>query len=96
MLVDGIKTVETRAATAKYRNLEAGDEVTAKCGSDRHTLKIAKATHFNTVEEMLDDYNFKKILPNAKSERDVAQMYATFPRYKQKIARSGIMAFELS
>ena len=96
MLVDGRKTVETRAATVKYRGLEAGDEIIAKCGPDKHVSTIVKSRHFTTVDELFKAYDYRQILPSAKNLQEAKDMYSAFPGYKVKIAKFGIMAFEIA
>ncbi|OGN04317.1 MAG: hypothetical protein A2831_01290 [Candidatus Yanofskybacteria bacterium RIFCSPHIGHO2_01_FULL_44_17] len=64
----GKKKVETRAATAKYRNIKAGDLVILVCSKNKFTKLIAKAKIFKTIEALLKKYKVKEINPNVKSE----------------------------
>ncbi len=52
----GIKTVETRAATEKYRAVQVGDEITFACGDDTFTKKVAKVYLWPTIEQVRERY----------------------------------------
>jgi ASC-1-like (ASCH) protein len=95
MLVDGSKSIETRAATPKYRNLKDGDYIIAKCGDDTCKKRIKKATHFDSIDQMLEVYDLKHISPSVRSKEEAIKVWHSFPSYKEKLSRYGIMAFEL-
>ncbi len=92
---NGKKKVETRAATARYRECNSGDRVIFVCGKKRFERKIAKATHFKTISTMLRIYAPKDINPNVGSERELRIMYSSFPKYDEKIKKYGLVALEL-
>jgi ASC-1-like (ASCH) protein len=95
-IVDGTKTIETRAATAKYTSIKAGDELTFTCGYSEITKIVTKVEHFNSLEEMFSALPLNQILPSAKNIDDAQKVYSSFPGYKEKIETSGILAFHLS
>lgn len=95
-VVSGVKTVETRAATDKYRVIEAGDTITFKCEKDEVIRSVSRVEHFNSLEEMFNHIPMEKILPQASDIDKARAIYYGFPHYKEKIAEHGIMAFTLA
>lgn len=95
-IVNGKKTIETRAATTRYKPIKAGDNLTFVCGSDEITKSVIKVEHFNTLDAMFAALPLSKILPSAISIEDAKNTYFSFPGYKEKIETEGIFAFHLS
>jgi ASC-1-like (ASCH) protein len=91
----GIKKVETRAATARYRNIEKGDKVTFVCGAERFERRVKQASHFKDVDAMLLRYPIRHIMPRVKTRKRMKEQYAAFPGYAEKIRLFGIVALEL-
>jgi|SRR3989344_4893405 len=94
-LRSGIKAVETRANSTKYQPIEKGDILIFTCGKDKFSKTITKKTHFKSIDMMLKKIPFKKIMPNLKSLAEVKKTYYSYPNYKEKIQKFGILAFEL-
>jgi ASC-1-like (ASCH) protein len=93
---DGIKTIETRAATARYAKLKVGDVIVATCGKDKVEKEIIEAKHFNSIEEMFEVYEMRSILPGVTALGEAQKIYYSFPGYKEKIQEHGIIALVLS
>jgi len=91
----GIKAVETRASSVKYQPIEKGDVLIFTCGKDKFSKTITKKTHFKSIDAMLKKIPFKKIMPDLKSLEEVKKSYYSYPNYKEKIKKFGILAFEL-
>jgi len=94
-IVSGKKTIETRAATKKYRDIQAGDTLSFKCGEDTFIKNILASTHYDSLEAMFADIPLDKVLPQATTIDEAKKIYYSFPRYEEKIAAHGIMAFTL-
>ena len=94
-LRSGIKSVETRAASPKYQPVETGDNLFFVCGKDKFSKIIKKKYHFKDIDSMLRKISFKKIGPKLKSKEELKKMYDSYPNYKEKIKKFGILAFEL-
>jgi len=92
---NGLKTVETRAATPRYKDLQKGDILVIVCGNERIAKEIKRTRHFKTIEEMLKSISLKKIMPSVKSVADARKIYYGYAGYKEKIKKFGLMAFEL-
>jgi ASC-1-like (ASCH) protein len=91
----GLKTIETRAATVKFKDIAKGDKLKFVCGQDSFEKLVASAKHYSSIDEMLAELPYKKILPSAKNRADVYKIYWSFPSYQKKIENYGIMAFRL-
>jgi ASC-1-like (ASCH) protein len=89
----GRKTIDTRAATNRYRNIAAGDVLIITCGPDRIEKTVKKVERFSSVEELLKKVPFVQINPDAKSTSDLYKMYASFPGYQERFDQYGILAF---
>lgn len=91
----GKKTVETRAATEKYKNIKGGDIVVLICGKERFEKKIKKAKIFKSIGLLVKKYPLKSIMPNISSAKELQQAYYSYPNYKEKIKNYGLIALEL-
>ncbi|HEY4509276.1 MAG TPA: hypothetical protein VJC13_03330 [Candidatus Paceibacterota bacterium] len=94
-LRNGIKSVETRAASLKYRSLEEGDILIFVCGKDKFSKIIKKKYHFKSIDAMFKKIPFKKIWPEVKSAKEPEKIYYSYPNYEEKIKNFGILAFKL-
>lgn len=94
-ILDGRKKVETRAATKKFSNIKAGDFVALVCGGEKVAKIVRRAEIFKTIEKMLEKYKVKDINPFLNSAEELEKMYYSFPDYRKKIKRYGLMALEL-
>ena len=92
----GVKAIETRAGTEKYRAVKIGDEVTLTCGDDSFSKKVTKTYHWSSIEAMLADIPLKKAMPDLETAEQVRERYASYPGYGEKINKFGIAGFELT
>ncbi|MFH1894400.1 MAG: ASCH domain-containing protein [Patescibacteria group bacterium] len=92
---DGIKKVETRAATRKFKDIKRGDCLLLVCGKERIKKRAKEVKVFKTIKDVLKEYGAEEILPFAKSLADLEKTYYSFPDYRRKIKKYGLMAFEL-
>lgn len=91
----GKKKVETRAFTAKYKDIKADDELVFSCGKDRFSKKIKKVQVFKSITDLVKKYKPSQINPKMKTEEELTAMYYGFPGYREKITKSGLLAMEL-
>ena len=94
-LVSGAKTIEARAATAKYRPIQAGDSLSFVCGEDELTRRVDRVDYFGSLDEMFGALPLNRILPSAVNLEEAKEIYYSFPGYKEKIESVGILAFSL-
>lgn len=90
----GVKVIETRAATPKYQPSAIGDEVKFVCGDDSFTRIISKKYQWKSVDEMVKEVPFKKVMPNVTSVEEMKGVYSSYPDYDQKIKEYGLLGFE--
>lgn len=91
----GLKTIETRAASEKYKDITAGDTLVFSCGKERLSKIVKETYHFKSIEDMTDKIHFKKIMPNIDSIEEMKKVYSSYPNYDKKIKKFGIYAFFL-
>lgn len=91
---NGKKTIETRAATDKYRKIKVGDILVFICGNERLEKGVEKTSYFKSVDEMVKSIDFKKVMPFVDSIKEVKKIYFSFPNYEEKINRVGLAAFK--
>ena len=91
----GIKKIETRSPGVRYRNIKEGDKLEFRCGGEKFLKKIKKVQKFNTIDEMLKVYKVKDIMPNLSTKAEIEEVYYSYPNYKEKIKKYGLIAMEL-
>lgn len=91
----GLKPIETRAGTIKYQPIEVGDTLTFVCGEERFSKEIVKKFHWPSIDAMVKEINFKKIMPSVESVEEMKKVYASYPDYEDKIKEGGLLGFEL-
>lgn len=94
MLRDGKKSVETRAATSKYTKIKEGDSITFSCDGERFEKVIAKVYRFDSIDSLFAVYKPTDINPKLHTREDIQEMYHSFPGYREKIEKEGIIAIE--
>lgn len=92
---DGEKKVETRAATTRYRDIKAGDILRFVCGKDSFEKKAKKAQLLKSIPSLLQKYCANEINPFVNSQAELQKMYYSYPNYREKIKKFGIIAIEL-
>lgn len=90
-----IKTVETRAATEKFRDIKAGDIIIFVCAKNKFQMTAKKVRHFKSIDSMIKRVNFKKIMPRVKDADELKKIFYSFSGYREKIKKSGIIAINL-
>lgn len=94
-IVAGRKRVETRAATARYRKIKAGDKIYLACGRDKIVRQVVAARVFPSVAGLLKKYRPGQINPTVKTAAELREMYNSFPGYREKLKKLGLIAWEL-
>ncbi len=91
----GKKSVETRAATERYKDIKVGDVIVLVCGKEKFEKKVKKARIFKSIKALLKAYSIKKIMPHLSTEKEIRDAYYSYPNYKEKIQKHGLIALEL-
>lgn len=92
---NGRKKIETRAATERYQAIKIGDTARLSCGRLVFERKVTKRKIFKSIPALLKRYRPKDINPSCKTAGDIERVYYSFPKYKEKIKKYGIIALEL-
>jgi len=93
---DGLKTVETRAATVRHRDIKAGDTLVIKCGKDSTIKTVQDVRHFASIDDLLRAIPIQNVMPFATTKAGVEREYYSCPGYKEKIEQHGIIALTLN
>ena len=91
----GRKTVETRAATKKYQNIKAGDILVLTCGNKKLLKTVKRARVFKTISALFKKYKVGSVNPWLKTIKEAEEMFYSYPGYKEKIEKYGLIAMEL-
>ena len=91
----GEKTIESRAGTGKYKEIEVGDEIVFECAGETLSKTVKKIYHWASVEQMIEEVPLKSVIPWVKTVEEAKAVYASFPSYEEKIKEFGILGFEL-
>lgn len=91
----GKKKIETRAGTEKYRALKTGDTIILVCGSKKFSKKVSKVETFKSIPAILKKYKPEKISPKTHTAQEARDMWYSFPGYKEKIKKYGLVVMHL-
>ena len=91
----GVKKVETRVATEKFRDIKRGDTVMLICEEDAFAKTVKSTELFNSIEALLEKYAPEDINPRCRTAKELRDMYHSFPDYEEKIEKHGLIALEL-
>lgn len=94
-IVAGKKKVETRAATERYRGITSGDLIVLVCGKKKEEKIVKVSKVFQSISALVKKYKPKQINPQLGTVKEIQDMYYSFPGYKDKIKKFGIIALEL-
>lgn len=93
-LRNGTKSIETRAASPKYIYVKRGDVLVFSCGGEKFSKTVSRKERFSNLPALIHKYDFRLINPFVHSKREFFDMYDTFPMYKKKLKKFGVLAFE--
>ena len=91
----GQKKVETRAITIRYQGIQVGDEVTLVCGNKKIKRLVYKTEMFKSIDALLKKHKPQSINPKIKTSQEAREMWYSFPGYKDKIKKHGLVAIHL-
>lgn len=91
-----LKTIETRAATPRYRKIENGDVLVFVCGKERLRRRVKRVRFFKSINSMTKVISYKKIMPSLKSSKEMKAVYYDYSAYKDKIRKFGLIALDLA
>ena len=89
------KKIETRAGSPKFKNIQKGERLVLVCGKEKFEKKVKKATTFKTIDSMLLKYKLVDIMPELETKAELKKAYFSYPGYKEKIKKFGLIALEI-
>lgn len=75
----GLKSIETRAATERYRKIAKGDVLAIVCGKNRIEKKVKRVRIFASIDAMFKKIPYRKIMPAVESKAAAKKVYAGYP-----------------
>ncbi len=101
LIRSGEKHLEVRPASLEYLRIIAGhcimfrtkDSPEARFASVEKRVK--NITRVVSVDELLQKFSWRNISPTMCSEQDYRDLLSSFPNYPDRIARDGLLVFEL-
>jgi len=92
---NGSKNIETRRGSPEYSSINENDTLTFICDEEIVKKIVTRVHHFKTIEEMLEVFDFKQIMPFANSISELKEKYYSFPNYKEEIEKRGLVVLEM-
>lgn len=89
-LKNGLKKVEGRKASTKYRQIQAGDEILFRCGSHEFLSKVVKIDSFKSLDDYLLGVTIKEALPGIKTIEEAREIYYQWST-QEEIAENGFL-----
>ncbi len=94
-IVDGLKTVESRAATPKYRKVAVGDELVISCGKDTVIKVVKRVEMYPNIGELVAAVGLHNVMPLMDNVEQAKQEWYSYPGYRDKIAQHGLVAWHI-
>ena len=95
MIKSGKKKIETRAAIASYRKIKKGDTIVFVCGGKKIEKKVIQAVSYKSIGSLFKHYKVKDIFPSLTTINEAGKAYYSFPNYREKLKKYGLMAWKL-
>lgn len=94
-IVDGRKSIETRAATPKYLKVETGDTLVISCGGEKIEKVVQHVSIYDSIDSLLANERLADIMPLARDEAEARKAWHSYPGYDEKIAKYGLVAWRI-
>jgi len=91
----GKKKIETRAATKKFCNIKIGDIIVLICGDKKFNKRVSRVEFFKSITAIFKKYKPETINPKIHTTKEARDMWYSFPGYKEKIRKYGLIALKL-
>lgn len=92
-IAKGLKTVEGRLKKNNLAHLCVGDKIQFVAESTRILeVEVTSIKEYGSFKEMLLDQGVKNCLPDLSNADEAAQVYHSFPGYKEGESQFGVLA----
>jgi len=93
---NGVKKIETRAAIASYRKIKKGDTIIFVCGGKSIEKEISGAVLYKSIGALFRQYKVKDVFPGLTTINEARKVYYSFPDYREKLKKYGLIAWKLN
>lgn len=96
-IVSGIKTVEGRLNSPKFKDVQVGMPICFSSESTEQTIVciVEVIDRYQNFQDMLLAQGVGNMLPGVTSFEQAVDMYESFPGYKDKVASCGVIAIKI-
>jgi len=94
-IMKGKKTVEGRINSSIFRRLSLGDTVTFFSRKSEVTVVINRVRRYSSFREMAEYEGVSALVPVITSVNDAVNLYRSFPRYREREGKFGVVALQL-
>ena len=94
----GLKTVEGRPNSLKFKDLRSGDKISFICVSTNELIYctvVAVRVH-RSFYEMLQAHGLQNMLPGVTDIQQGVAVYENFPGYREKVKNNGAIAIKIT
>lgn len=98
LIRSGEKTIEGRVAAPIYKNIKAGDKLRffyRTNAQDDVVCLVNRVSKYTTFKEMLIAEGVSNCIPGTSNLEKALKVYQTFPKYREKELKYGVLAFKL-
>jgi len=92
---NGVKKIETRAAIPSYCKIKKGDKIVFICGQEKAEKRVKEVALYKNIRILFKRYGVKDIFPGLATIDEATKKYYSFPDYREKIKKFGLIAWEL-
>src|SRR3990167_7356191 len=92
----GLKTVEGRPNSLKFKDLHPGDQISFTCIVTNEVIVccVQAMTVYASFFEMLQEQGLQNMLPGITTMEQGVAVYENFPGYKEKALVIGVLAIK--
>lgn len=93
----GEKTIDTRSSNpnSPKKSIAVGDILLFKCDGKSVEKKVKEIRKYSEFEEYLEKEDLENILGKGTTKEDARKIHYSFPSYKERLEKYGIVAFDL-
>ncbi|HKZ00552.1 MAG TPA: ASCH domain-containing protein [Rhabdochlamydiaceae bacterium] len=91
----GKKTVEGRIDSGMPSRFKAGDTLRLYCAQDEINCRIVRIDRYRSFREMLEQADFRKCIPEARTIEEALGAYTRIPGYMDRAKQHGVLAIHL-
>jgi ASC-1-like (ASCH) protein len=95
LIKSGDKSVELRVFDGERADYKLGDTLVFKCKNKEIQSIISGLIYYQSFEEALSEENYLRAIPDAASLEDALSVYHSYPNFKERAAKYGVVAIRL-